>query len=405
MQSDKLLSENHSTSEKVDVSLLNDYKICNQMMRRGALGCVMYALLWLLLSLSINLFHDNNLLAWSGLILFSVIGAFRSYLSLRFDLLFNRNPKQWLNLYSITAVSFAAVWGCLSAWIIWENLPSNPAAYLAGIGTAGFAAGGMAAYMSHRRLQLAHVVLTGLPPGIVSFSQGQPEPMMMGLYLLAGVGYLAFVGYQLNQQNFASLAANEVLRQHAISDGITGIANRRYFDERLRASCKEAAQQGKEMLLMLFDIDHFNQFNAHYGHEKGNQCLRMVAQTLNNQFTESGGLVARYSEDKIVVICDSSALDAVDIEATCALEAVMQCNLPHEASDVMPFVTVSAGVLIAKPASSTDSSVLMHKVSGLMREAKMRGRNRAVSYSYIDCSEGDIEPLVIINNKLQTAVT
>lgn len=185
---------------------------------------------------------------------------------------------------------------------------------------------------------------------------------------------------ELRQQDLEE--SNSHLEQLLRSDALTGIANRRYFDQRLDEEFRRAERGGYPLALLMLDIDNFKQYNDHYGHQAGDQALIQVAHALAAFARRPGDLAARYGgEEFALILPGSSEADARAI----AEEVVAHVHaraLPHEASLVCDRITVSIGVAAVRPADGSASPpALMVNADQALYLAKSRGRNRACSWS------------------------
>ena len=178
---------------------------------------------------------------------------------------------------------------------------------------------------------------------------------------------------------------NRKLEVLSTTDGLTGIANRRHFDEVLATEWSRAARLGQPLALALLDVDWFKKYNDHYCHPAVDECLRIVAQVLAANVSRTGDLVARYGGEEFVFI--TPAIDGFNAlrvaQTTClALQAV---GLPHELSE-FGCVTVSIGVAAIIPGKGDPPDILVKAADKAMFRAKVQGRNRAVFASSTDDS-------------------
>ena len=175
-------------------------------------------------------------------------------------------------------------------------------------------------------------------------------------------------------------ALEEKLAAMALTDGLTGLANRRAFDETLSREWRLTLRRGSAISLLLLDLDHFKKFNDTYGHQVGDDCLRAVAATLRVAVRESD-VVARYSGEELAVILpDTQSADAADL-AEKLRAAVEGLRLPHSANpEGAGFVTVSIGVATAlsRDGGTIDMPQgLLISADMALYKAKHEGRNRA----------------------------
>lgn len=168
----------------------------------------------------------------------------------------------------------------------------------------------------------------------------------------------------------------EELRLMSMKDGLTGIANRRSFDERLGSEWRRALRTGKPLSLMMIDIDHFKPYNDHYGHVDGDRCIRAVAQTLERVINRSTDLVARYGGEEFGAILPDTDLESATWLAEACLKALAELALPHAASAAGPSVSLSIGLCSMLPDAESASELLVTRADQALYEAKRAGRNR-----------------------------
>ncbi|WP_295452336.1 diguanylate cyclase [uncultured Thiodictyon sp.] len=145
-------------------------------------------------------------------------------------------------------------------------------------------------------------------------------------------------------------ALNAELRALSGRDALTGIANRRALDNQLVLEWRRAARQRQPLGLLMIDIDHFKRYNDYYGHVRGDDCLRQVAQVLAAMANRAGDLVARYGGEEFAVLLAGSNLEGAGTLAGKICAAVRALAIPHVHSAVAPYVTVSIGVASGVPA-------------------------------------------------------
>ncbi|SFL97550.1 diguanylate cyclase domain-containing protein [Pelosinus propionicus] len=168
----------------------------------------------------------------------------------------------------------------------------------------------------------------------------------------------------------------DLLENLSLRDGLTGIANRRYFDEVYSKAWQRALCKGEALGVLLLDIDFFKHYNDYYGHLQGDDCLRLVAGALSNSIKGSKGLVARYGGEEFVVLLPSTTLEeALDIGEKMR-KNVQSLKIFHEASGVCEYVTLSIGVAVMKPDKDLAARSLLEKADHGLYQAKNKGRNQ-----------------------------
>jgi diguanylate cyclase (GGDEF)-like protein len=179
----------------------------------------------------------------------------------------------------------------------------------------------------------------------------------------------------VTERTAALEASNRQLAALNITDALTGIANRRHFDDRLQSEWNRARRSGRPLALLLLDIDHFKAYNDHYGHRGGDACLQRVAKVLAASVHRAGDTVARYGgEEFAVLLPDCSDQDALALgEKIC--QTFQTAALPHAKAE-SGIVSVSIGVKSLVPSETTSPEELIGKADEALYEAKKRGRNR-----------------------------
>lgn len=171
-------------------------------------------------------------------------------------------------------------------------------------------------------------------------------------------------------------ARNERLAHQSATDPLTGLANRRHFDETLVMEWQRAARNGTRLSLLMIDIDYFKRFNDHYGHLAGDECLRRVSDVLRHSVRRAGEVVARYGgEEFVMLIPGGKAADACDAAQRC-LSGVVNADIPHVASPVANKVTISIGIACTYADTSHDAVTLVNAADAAMYRAKSSGRAR-----------------------------
>jgi diguanylate cyclase (GGDEF)-like protein len=175
-------------------------------------------------------------------------------------------------------------------------------------------------------------------------------------------------------------SANRELEKLSRQDGLTGIANRRYFDSYLVTEVRRAAREKAPVSLILSDVDHFKAFNDCYGHQAGDDCLRRVAAALSSAGRRPADLAARYGGEEFAMVLPGTVLDgAVDV-AQAVSRVIGGLAIPHARSAVDQNVTLSQGVVSLIPEEESASEDLIQHADQALYQAKQQGRNRYVVF-------------------------
>jgi two-component system chemotaxis family response regulator WspR len=175
----------------------------------------------------------------------------------------------------------------------------------------------------------------------------------------------------------AERAATEKLSELVLTDPLTGLANRRHFDQTLASEWDRSVREKQPLGLLMIDIDHFKAFNDSRGHAAGDECLKAVAQALRAHCARPGDLVCRWGGEEFAVILPVTDAAGAGHLARELVQMVRALGLEHGKSDVSPCVTISAGSASAVPSDAGSAAALIEKADAALYAAKQSGRNRA----------------------------
>ena len=182
---------------------------------------------------------------------------------------------------------------------------------------------------------------------------------------------------------------NQELLQLANLDGLTGLANRRFFNERCGEEWARAARNKTTITLIMLDVDRFKAFNDSRGHLEGDDCLKQVAKAIKQTVRRPGDLVARYGGEEFIAVLPETDGNGGAHVAENMRAAVENLAIPHEASSAGARVTISLGVASTVPSPGTDPSGLIKLADECLYQAKHQGRNRVKT---ITLSTEDADP-------------
>lgn len=198
-----------------------------------------------------------------------------------------------------------------------------------------------------------------------------------------------YVGWKNNKRNFLLRMREEVsieelndanvrLEKVSRSDALTGLFNRRHFNESLALMWRRARISHEPVTLLMLDVDHFKAFNDHYGHQAGDECLKQVASALMQYLRKPGDLTARYGGEEFVAVLHPTSPDEAFEIAERVRRIIEDMRMRHERSPVSPVVTVSIGVGTCIPNNSSEwgPEQLIDLADKALYAAKDEGRNR-----------------------------
>lgn len=350
-----------------------------------------------------------GLIAWVGLNVLLTAG--RLALVWRYHRSPDRlsRPGPWRSRFLVGAALSGSLWGGGALVVAPIDSLLYLGAYILWLG--GLLAGGVATLSPVMRAYLAFALPAVLPLAGVLLLAGNPVTRTVGAVMLVFLGFilisawrthrailatlrLQFENQLLNSQLRADLARHirieaqlreakrrsevlaKQLRQLSTVDGLTGIANRRHFDQAFQREWRRAMRGRYPLSLALFDLDFFKYFNDRYGHRAGDDCLRQVAQVLRAHCRRSGDLAARYGGEELAVILPGTGLQDAREIAERAVRGVEALRIPHEDSSVSRVVTISAGVGTLVPDRNMSPKHLIELADAALYRAKGEGRNR-----------------------------
>ena len=204
-----------------------------------------------------------------------------------------------------------------------------------------------------------------------------------GIMCQSGIRHLAvtengeFIGL-LSAMNFFEYYKDveEHLSNLAINDGLTGIYNRRYFDETLAREWKRTKREKAPLSLIMLDIDYFKKYNDTYGHQAGDECLRQVATTISGALRRPADMAARYGGEEFVVVLPNLKLEDSAKFGETIRAKIEALKMEHKQSDANPFITVSLGIASVVPSSISSYEELVGAADKALYSAKNKGRNR-----------------------------
>jgi diguanylate cyclase (GGDEF)-like protein len=198
------------------------------------------------------------------------------------------------------------------------------------------------------------------------------------LCLVAVNIFCAAVAYMHEKTSRLRFLEAGLLREMVARDGLTGIQNRRMFDQHMERIWLQALRENLMMAVLLVDIDCFKDYNDRYGHQAGDECLRAVAVSLNQCARRPLDFVARYGGEEFAVVLYEASREYVAEVLTRIQRSIAELNIPHDASRVASRLTVSVGAALILPTPSRTSDGLVQLADEALYSAKEQGRNRVV---------------------------
>jgi diguanylate cyclase (GGDEF)-like protein len=254
----------------------------------------------------------------------------------------------------------------------------------------------------HAPLTIVAMTVFGLSvaamSGMIFYHAVAANVIVMLVYLAAGTA-LVLPGREFSYSALAIVAANIfcasvtymhektsrlrfleacLLREMVARDGLTGIQNRRMFDQHITRVWQQAIREEERIAVLLADVDCFKDYNDRYGHQAGDECLRAVAVSLSQCARRPLDFVARYGGEEFAIVLYEASREYVAEVLTRIQRSIAELNIPHEASKVASRLTISIGAAFVLPAANRTLEGLIQLADEALYCAKEEGRNRVI---------------------------
>jgi|GEM_PF-2927748 len=172
---------------------------------------------------------------------------------------------------------------------------------------------------------------------------------------------------------------NEILSQQSITDGLTGIYNRRHFDVEILNEWNKATRLGLPINIALIDIDYFKQYNDTYGHQAGDDCLKKVANIINSTYKRTNEFFARYGGEEFILLNLGSKPEIFQSNLEGTIVTIRENKIEHKGSKIKPYLTVSIGSASTTDTTKTTYTELIDSADKALYKAKEQGRDQLVT--------------------------
>ena len=340
--------------------------------------------------------HGDHLLIWV-IVLFAVL-LLRSW-HMKYALrkrLFESSPRQLARYLIAGACVTGLLW--VAAFMHLSTFAAPTIQYLFLLVIVLLASLAMGASVAVREYYIAYVMSSLWPISWWCLARYWDVPYyaMVGLVLLLASGVLMFVcnniyeSYKsmlqlsweretlvddLQSRNEELASAKERLDELAHTDGLTGLANRRALDERLEMELRRAPRAGRDLSVVMLDVDYFKAFNDNYGHAAGDEVLAGIAEVLKKSVSRAADFVARYGGEEFMVVLPNTDLMGARGVAVEIQKGLARAAIQHAHSPVAAYLTVSQGIALVKASERVTLSECIQRVDDALYAAKQEGRN------------------------------
>ncbi|GAB6143292.1 GGDEF domain-containing protein [Desulfocicer niacini] len=355
-------------------------RVIRDLKKRSSLGIFFYFLIPYLLLFSDDYFYRHPQFSFFFLTVQTLICGFRfSHL-----LISDKSPDKFErinNTIFLTSVVLTALaWGTGQAYFLFQE-GEQKVQLLMTICTVGFCAGGVVSFLPERRLSIAYNMLMFLPGSLAVFIRG--NNVTLGAFILCYSLYLVLITLRGSDEYWRALEnefllekKSRELKQASRIDVLTGLYNRRHFDELFHLAWGLCARRQNPICLVMCDIDLFKRINDTFGHMAGDEYLQLLSRCLLEIFKRETDVVARYGGEEFVVLLPDKGIDAAMALAETFRGKVADSVLDYNGEKIK--TTISMGIACCIPETDQRPELLVFKADTALYKAKNGGRNRVM---------------------------
>lgn len=353
-------------------------RVIDDLKKRSSIGIILYMILSFIVVFEEGFYQRNLSFSFLFLVMINGVCVIRFIHLLLFKSLEQYSERLNTAIFFATVLMTATIWGGCFAYFI-NNDKEYTAKLLVSICSAGLAAGGVVAFIPERRLSIVFNLLMLLPSAAMSFTRRTDTSLavMIVMYSI----YLVLLTLRGSREYWDALENEAKLKEKTVklkrlshTDPLTGLFNRRYFNEIYDFEWKRASRDKTTLTFIMCDIDYFKKVNDTLGHIAGDEYLISIAKILRNKFKRDTDIVARYGGEEFVMLL--SGLDDDDaFQMTETLRRqIADYKVSFDGSMIMS--TMSFGVASCSPASQGSPEHLIARADRALYRAKEKGRNR-----------------------------
>lgn len=359
-------------------------RLTRDLAERSIPGIPAYIAAWSVIVFATGFYHTHTAVAYATWMGFLLVSALRLIYQFTYQRLYRISPALNYSLFLITILIPVGLWSALFVYcIVGPN--TDHIRLLMVMATAGLCSGAMTSFAPDRKIAVAYLMLVILPAciSIVVFNREE-----MPLFYLM-ITYIGFTMLQLSRgsreywsalENEAALAEKtRQLEDISKIDGLTGIHNRRHFNQILNLEWKRGSRENRLLTLIMLDIDHFKHINDTFGHLAGDDYLKSVAAILKGSFKRCTDVIARYGGEEFAILLPATPL----ADAATLAESLRQNIAAHRtrSGKIDLQATVSLGLASCIPDHQTPPEHLIGLADKALYQAKTAGRNQV---RYVD---------------------
>jgi diguanylate cyclase (GGDEF)-like protein len=358
-------------------------RVVQDLKKRSSFGILFYILVSLIVVFADN-FHERHLF-FSMLFLLSMWGIclFRLIHLTVSKKMGDRYETFNKNIFFVSVIVTALIWGLTHALIMLQE-GEYIIQMLMTVCVCGLCAGGVVAFIPHRRLSIFFNISMLMPVTITMLVNGLNIPLSVMIFLFSV--YMVLIAYRGNREYWDALEneylleiKSQEMERLSNTDVLTGLYNRRYFDEALESEWKRSGRDNSVLSVILFDIDHFKSINDTFGHQAGDEYLKKIAAALISVFQRDYDIVARYGGEEFMVLLPGINADHASQLAEKVRKRIESMTIDHRGKKVG--ATISAGIMCCVPNFNTRSDSIISGADKALYMAKEGGKNRVAIFT------------------------
>ena len=352
-------------------------RVVQDLKKRSTIGIVFYLMVVCLVLFADGYYYRHPGFAREYMFWVSLICLFRLIHLPVARLTKQRFEKLNNHIFLASVALTALIWGVgFAKFLLQEG--EAPTRFMMTVCSIGLCAGGVVAFVPDIRLCLVFLILFLMPADLTLFATGIDRPLAIAIFMF--VIYLCFIAVRSNRDYWDALESEHLLavrsrelEQLSRTDGLTGMFNRRYFDESYAREWRRAVRGQSPLSIILFDIDYFKRVNDQYGHPAGDAYLKHIGGIILQVFRRTTDLSARYGGEEFIVLLPES-LETAAKRAERFRAAVEQTYILHHGEKIQR--TISAGVATMVPGRTDHSKILISRADSALYQSKENHRNK-----------------------------
>lgn len=285
----------------------------------------------------------------------------------------------WYYAYAAATLLMAMVWGTSGLFFFPEQL-SYQFCLVAVL--AGLVVGAGHSQAPFRGLNALYTVIIMAPVMVQFFLSGRFGNLNYAFALVLLLTALAINNRKINRIVHSSFDLRYKINHMAITDPLTGLANRRRFREVLDLECARVRRHQNQVSLLMIDVDHFKRYNDIYGHPAGDRCLEKIAAAIQGTVHRPADIIARYGGEEFAVILPDTPREGALAVAEKIRQQIQALAISHQGEAIQSIITASVGVATSGNPVYSCSDALISAADQALYEAKKAGRNRVSIYSH-----------------------